>query len=344
MASKRVVGVAGATGAVGKEILAVLDKAPWRPAEVVAFASPGTEVSYVEYGEQQVPVSDLDLGELSGLDVLFLAVPGDVARKVGEAAVAAGVPVVDLSGVFVDDGDVPIVVPWVNPEALSEAPERAMVAVPRAASLLLAAILGPLRRADVVVDADATVLLPASAWGRKGIEELSSQVVAMFNSGTPPRKVFDGGLAFDLIPQIGVAGATGRTDAEDRVAIEVAELTGLKKAPAVELFGVPVFSGVSASVRVRLGRKVDAAQVGRLLADGGVTLVEDVRQLPKPRRVEGKPFASVGRIRVVGDQLTVWCAMDNLRGAATAAVATAALLLRQVSPEAPAPRRDELDN
>lgn len=329
MGSELKIGVVGATGAVGKELLAVLDKAPWRPDTIEAYASPATHSSHVEYGERQLPVDDVG-GGFGPLDLVFLCTPPDVARRFGEAAQADGIPVVDTSGAFADDEDVPLVLPWVNPMVLAENPLRATIALPSPGAMLLAAAVAPLVRADAVAHIDATILLPASAMGRKGVEELSAQVVALFNSGTPPRKVFPSGLAFDLLPSMGATEATGRTDLEDRVIIEVSELLGLRTAPTVDVIGVPVFSGVTASIRLALSKRVDLALVQRLLADGGVQIADEPRTLPRPRRVEGNPFATVGRLRMSpdGQRLDLLAGVDNLRGTAAAAAAAAAVLLR----------------
>ena len=322
------VGIVGATGAVGKELLAVLNTSPWRPDTVAAFASRSTKTPYVSYGDDSIAVDDFDAGAAGSLDLLFLAVPRAAAADIARIAGEEGVAVVDCSGVLADD-DAPLVVPWVNPEALQGDELIDAVSIPSAAASLVASVVAPLIRAGLIADIDATVRVPASHWGRSGVDELSGQVVALFNSGTPPRKVFESGLAFDLMPQVGAATASGRTDAEDRVVIELSELLGLKVAPRVELIGVPVFSGITASLRLGLTRQTDIALVARILEDGGVGLSDDARSLPRPRRLEGRPFPQVGRIRLDGDRLSLIAGVDNLRGTAAAAVSAAGVLLQR---------------
>lgn len=330
MASDVRVGLAGATGALGGEILRVLDRAPWRPEHVVALASPRTTVSHVEYGDERLPVDDLSDQAMDDLDVLILAVPSDVAREAGERAIAEGTPVVDCSGVFADDGDVPLVVPWINPEGLGDL-ARPVVSLPRPATTLLASALGPLRRAGVEGPVDATVLVPASIRGREGVEELSRQVVALFNSSTPPRRVFPEGLAFDLLPQLGPADDDGRTADERRVGAELERLLGASGPYDVQMVGVPVFSGFSAHVVLRSQRRAPPELVTQILADGGVRLSDDPapRYVPRPRRVEGKPFAHAGRIRQgAGGELHLWLSMDNLATSAAVAVSLAGVFVR----------------
>lgn len=323
------VAVVGATGALGGEILKVLDRSPWRPDEVVALARAATAISHVAYGDEQLVVDDAEHEVLEDMDLVFLAVPPGEARPYAEAASAAGVAVVDLSGAMVADGDVPVVVPWVNPEALEEVP-RQMVAVPSATATLVAAVLGPLRRAGLAGRCSVTALVPASARGRDGIDELSRQVVSLFNSATPPRKVFPTGLAFDLLPATSALEPSGWSKGEGRVADEVRILTGWDGPLHVTEVGVPVFSGLGATLELQLARTVPPELVQQVLVDGGLKWADDeaVRALPRPRRVEGHPFAQAGRLRVSEDgTLHLWVSMDNLRASATVAVAAGAALL-----------------
>lgn len=326
------IGIAGATGALGKEVLAVLDKAPWRPDKVVAMASAQSTVPHVEYGDEQLPVDDLAAADLEGLHAVVLAVPGDAAREVGERAIGDGVLVIDATGVFAEDDDVPLVVPWVNPEALGAGSPRGVYATPGAPAILLGSVLGPLRRGGLVGPTDATVMLPASAYGRAGIDELSRQVVALFNSATPPRKVFEQGLAFDVLPWVGAIGPDGWTDAEETARAQLRRLVGDDEPAAITLVVAPVFSGMGATVTLRLPADIPIDRIERLLQDGGVQLPKapGARNLPRTRKVEGQPFVHVARVRRGGDgAVHLWAAMDNLRGSAAVAVSTAGALLRK---------------
>ncbi|MEZ4236535.1 MAG: Asd/ArgC dimerization domain-containing protein [Myxococcota bacterium] len=332
MSSELRVAVAGATGALGGEILRVLDQVSWRPTEVSALARQTTATSHVDYGDDRLPVDVAERDTLQEVDVVFVATPREAGGPLVSAGAQAGALVVDCSGALAGDPAVPLVVPWVNPEALAGI-AAGVVAVPWPGATLLASALGPLRRAGVVGPTSATVLLPASAEGREGIEELSRQVVALFNSGTPPRKVFPDGLAFDLLPTAGEADESGWTELERRTVDETVRVAGIPEGLLdVTLIRVPVFSGCAAHVVVRPERPVPPELVLRILTDGGVRPPEaaGARYQPRPRRVEGKPFVHVGWIRPGADgrSLHLWVAMDNLRTTATAAVAAAGALLR----------------
>lgn len=325
------IGLAGATGALGQEILEVLDQAPWRPDQVIPLASASTTTAFVDYGGEQVAVDDLDVQSMLDVHALILAVPSEVAREAGERAIAAGTPVIDCSGAF---ESAPAIIPWVNPQVLQGLGAEIVVRIPDPTSTLLASLIGPLQRAGVQGEIDATVLVPASTRGRGGVEELSQQVIALFNQGTPPRKVFESGLAFDLLPALGPTGDEGWTAEERQAVREVRAITGLRTPFTATLVGVPLFSGISATVMIRTPQRVDPNLVARVLSDGGVVTPElaGARHLPRPRRVEGKPLVHMGRLRAdpEGRGIHLWVAMDNLRTSAAVATAACGALLKML--------------
>lgn len=320
-----IVGVVGASGALGREIVAALDTAPYRPETLVPLARNNTKVPFVQYGDEDVAVDDVSDEVLERLDLLFVATPRKSAVQLANAAMRAGIPVVDCSGGLHAEG-IPMGIPWVNPEVVSRAERRALC-VPSPEAILACSVLGPLRRAGIEGQSEATFFVPASRYGRDALEELSAQVIALFNSGSPPRKHFPDGLAFDLLPSAGEA-PTGWTESEREVSAEVEAVVGV--ALTTLRVGVPVFSGISMELRVELDKHTDPVLVKQILSDGGLTVGEDrVRDLPRPRRVEGQPFAHVGRVRIddQGEVLRIWASMDNLRASAVVAVGLGGLLL-----------------
>ncbi|MFT4622922.1 MAG: aspartate-semialdehyde dehydrogenase [Myxococcota bacterium] len=324
------VGVVGATGALGAELVSVLDRVAWRPGQLVPLGRASTTRTHVEWGGERVAVELADVDDVDDLDLLFLAAPAEVSLPLARAAIDAGVAVVDCSGEVARAGLGPLVVPWVNPEQLQE---MDAVALPGAAAMFIASIIGPLARAGVIGRVTATVLEPASTAGRDGIAELSGQVVALLNSQTPRRRVFPEGLAFDLVPAEGTIRADGWTDMEARASDEVRSLVPGAHRPDVTLVRVPVFSGVGGTIVITTDQQLLPELVTRILADGGVKLPEHgaLRSIPRPRRVDGKPFAHVGRLRLAeaSRSLHLWASMDNLRTGATAAVAAGGALLQQ---------------
>lgn len=332
MGSDVYVGVVGATGAVGREVVEVIGRTRWAPDRLALAASPTTSVTHLEYADGNLPIEDASLLDTGMLDAVVLAAPAEASLAVGERAIEDGVPVIDVSGAFGQDADVPVVVPWINPHALAELGMRNVVSLPGAPANLLASVLGPLGRAGILGEAHATVMVPASAWGRAGMDELSKQVVSLFNAGTPPRKVFPHGLAFDVLPSVGELDEEGWTDAEHLAVRQVHALLGAELPLSVTLVAVPVFSGVSMDLTLRPTRRALPELALRILDDAGVGIPEKpgARHIPRPRRVEGQPFAQVGRVRTSseGSVLHLWASMDNVRATATAAVGLVGAVLR----------------
>lgn len=324
-----IIGVAGATGALGGEVVKALEAVPWEVDEVVPLARPASKTPFVTFRDQEIAVDGLADEDLERLDLLVLALPREAALEWGEKAIRAGTLVVDASGALHNEA-VPLGVPWVNPEALL-AGQRGVVSMPTPESVLAASVLAPLHRAGLDGVTEASFYLPASRFGRDAIEELSSQVVALFNAGTPPRKVFKDGLAFDLLPSAGGPVGEGLAPLEKRIQGELAELLGLD-APHVLTVGVPLFSGLSVELRIEPNKRPVPELVRQILVDAGIAVGagDTPRELPRPRRVEGHPFPAAGRIRVDerGEVLRIWAAMDNLRASATVVAGLSGMMLR----------------
>lgn len=317
------VGVVGATGLLGGEIVRLLDVAPWRPGRLIPLASGRTEATHVDWGDDRVAVDDLADQAFGDADLVFLAAPSVVCAAAGREALRQGCAVVDCSGALA--AELPLCVPWITPETLARL-ERGAV-VPSAAALLVASAVAPLRRAGVDAPASAVVMLPASTAGRAGLTELSGQVVALLNGGAPPRKVFEGGLAFDIVPAVGPTLPGGWTGREREVASCVQRLSGGDAPVDVTLVQVPIFSGMAAAVHIGARAQVD--RVRELLVASGLVVTES-RSGPRTRRVEGSAMPQLGRIRAGADgSVHMWLAADNLRCAAAAAVGTGAALLRR---------------
>jgi aspartate-semialdehyde dehydrogenase len=324
MGSDLRIGIIG-NGLVAAELLAVLDDVAWRPDAPAVFGRASTTTTQLSYGDAMVPVDELNVEALAGFDLVFVAVPGAAASAIVSSLAHLGVKVVDLSGSAIGDMGTPLILPALNMGDLAGRRNRDVVSIPSPGGLLIASVLAPLVRAGFRGTADATVMLPASFWGREGLDELSKQVVALFNAGTPPRKVFEHGLAFDLLPAVGEAGPSGWTGHELRIAAEVARITGQRvHATAV---AVPVFSGVSATITLDGEGLPPTEHLAGIWREADVTLVEG-RKLPRPRRTEGVSGVQVARVREAGDdRLTVWATTDNLRTAAVAAVTVAEVWL-----------------
>jgi aspartate-semialdehyde dehydrogenase len=325
------IGVAGATGAVGREITTLLDRAEL-PVEQVPMASPACKTHSLELGGRNVRVENLLPEHIHACDLLIVAVPPEVAREPVEAALDEGVPIIDLSGVLGPERGVPLVVAAANRVDLEGFREHQAVASPRPEVVGLASLLAPVRAHAADLRCRGTVMHSAAGAGRAGIEELSNQVVSLFNSRTPQRTVFPEGLAFDLEPAIGVPGQDGWTGHEDRCARQLAALLRVppERFAFTTLMG-PWFNGICFSLLLETDAGLDAAQLERIYeAAPAVALATGSDPLPRPRRADGMAQIQLGRLRddPGGGAVHLWAVADELRfGAAGNAVALLAALI-----------------
>jgi len=294
------------------------------------MASADSDVHQVPFAGGSVTVQNLHAESLSRCDLVFFAVPREVALAHLPEALGAGVPVIDLSGALPPEA--PCVVAHVNRADLARFDALRAVACPPAAVTALATLLHPVQRAVRALRCRGLVLHPASIRGRAGVEELSQQVVSLFNSRTPVHRLFPEGLAFDVAPMLGTPGPEGWTDVERATANRVAALLALEPADLAvgEVVG-PWFSGLCLSLHVATDPPLDAGRAGDLLgAAPGVLLARGSEGQPRPRGADGHLGVLVGRLRddPAGEGFHLWAAADAVRwGAAGNAVAVMKALL-----------------
>ncbi len=327
------IGVAGATGAVGREIIALLNQVELPIGAVVPMASPACRSHTVEVGGGNVRVENLLPETVSTCDLVIYAVPPDVAGEPIRAALDEGVPVIDLTGTLGPDQGVPLVVPHANRMELQDFREHQAVASPRPEVVALVTLLAPLRAHAGDLRCRGTVMHSAAVAGRGGVEELSNQVVSLFNSRTPQRVVFAEGLAFDIEPLIGEAGPSGWSDHELRSSAQAAGLLRLppERFALTSIIG-PWFNGVCFALQIETDTGLDAERVGQLLgsAPGVELLAGAASKLPRPRGADGHTALQVGRLRddPSGGAVHLWAAADELRfGAAGNAVSLLGALI-----------------
>ncbi|MEC7949150.1 MAG: hypothetical protein VX265_16390, partial [Myxococcota bacterium] len=197
------VAVVGATGAVGQDLLATLARSSlpvgdWRLIATRGTRTPRLEVDGAELPVHALPADSADSALWEGVDLAFFCTPPDVTSAHVGVLRERDVPVVDLSGAL--SGAAPLAVPAAGIDGLGEFADAGAIVSPSPSAVLLSSILRPLRALGAT-GAHGTLMLSAGLAGRDGVDELSRQVVAMFNQGEAPRKVFPTGLAFDVLPQ-----------------------------------------------------------------------------------------------------------------------------------------------
>ena len=329
------VGVVGATGAVGREMVSLLHERDFPFDGLRLLASPQSAGETVFCGRRELAVEALEPGVFDDLDLALFSAGADVGREMAPEAVARGCVVVDNSSAWRSELDVPLVVPEVNPDALADYGARGIVANPNCSTIQMVIALKPLADLAGLRRVVVTTYQSVSGAGQRGIDELSDQVRALLTNRSIEKTVHPHQMAFNCVPQIGEFRDDGYTTEEWKLVTEsqrILELPELEVAPTA--VRVPVFSGHSEALAVETHEplSLDEARDALRAADG-VNLLDDPSAgiYPMPFHATGKDPVFVGRVRKDPDRehvLHLWVVADNLRkGAALNAVQIAELLV-----------------
>ena len=333
------VAVAGATGAVGREMLKVLEDRDFPVSELVPLASERSEGQKLEFRGEEVTVRRLKPESFDGVDVALFSPGSAVSREFAPYAARAGAVVVDNSSAFRMDADVPLVVPEVNPKAIELAIKpggRRIIANPNCSTIQLVVVLKPLHDAAVLERVVVSTYQSVSGAGQKGIDELEEQSRALFNLAEITAKKFPHRIAFNLLPEIGPTGSNGYTEEEMKMVNETRKIMGLPDLRvSATCVRVPVFYCHSEAANLTFREDLSPDRAREVLRGApGVKVLDDMSQhvYPMPLLGAGDDDTLVGRIRKDLSQdrgLSLFIVSDNLRkGAATNAVQIAELLLR----------------
>ncbi len=329
--------VVGATGVVGREMLSVLESRNFPVASMRLFASERSAGQEMLFGGTSLSVETLPEEPPEDVDIAFFSAGSSLSRKVAEGFAAAGAVVIDNSSAWRMDPAVPLVVPEVNREAAFSAlgdSGKGIIANPNCSTIQLVVALKPLADAFGVERVVVSTYQSVSGAGQAAMEEMSQQVVAMFNHQEPVAEKMPHPIAFNCIPAIGDSRDNGYTDEEWKLVTEsrkILELPELRVSPTA--VRVPVFSCHAESVNVQCSRKVSPDQARAALRNGEGLVVQDCladQVYPMGREATGSDDVFVGRIRQDPDldnTLNFWIVADNLRkGAALNAVQIAEVL------------------
>jgi len=337
------VGVVGATGLVGQEMLRVLEQRSFPVDELRVYASPRSEGRVLDFGGGRVTCEVLRDGCFDGLDLVVIDVDDPLALEWAPRAAAAGAKVVDNSAAFRTDPDVPLVVAEVNPDDVREMP-KGIVSCPNCTTMVLVTALAPLHRAAGIERMVVSTYQAVSGAGQAGLDELAKQWnegagqegtlrrAAAVPGAIHPGEVWDRPIAGNVIPLAGSVKDAGYTSEEWKL---VHESRKILHAPGLRVTGtcvrVPVYVGHSMTANVQFSRPFPRAEAAALLADApGVTLVDGGDGAPTALEGAGIDPVLVGRLREDPSQdntLDLWVTGDNLRkGAALNAVQLAELI------------------
>jgi len=324
------IGLLGATGALGSEVLAALDASPLRIAEIVPVASDASLGEGIEFQGEDFAVR-AETPSLLGLDLVFCCAPPDPSLVWVREALRAEVPCIDCSGALAGSAEVPLRVAALAPPP--EAEGAPVIATPDAALLAWALVLAPLQRAAGLRRVVGTVLESAAAAGREGIAALSSESLALFNQREAPDPVaFGRPLAFDCHPTLEPPDEDGHAPRERALERGLSRLLGAPVEVAATVAQVPSFVGQAASLALELERPLDPKEAEDHLAQAPSVELWTLGGVgPNLRAAAGREVVIVGRVRSdpsTPHGLLLWIAADALRMTAENAVALAVARLQ----------------
>lgn len=328
------VAVVGATGAVGNEMIKILEERNFPVEKLKLLASERSLGKSLEYKGESLPVEVLKEDSFTGVQIGLFSAGGSISEKFAPLAAQAGCVVVDNTSAFRMVPDIPLVVPEVNPEAIALYKNRGIIANPNCSTIQMVVALKPIHDAVRIKRIVVSTYQAVSGTGKKAIEELSEQTRALLSFQDPVVKVYPHQIAFNCLPQIDVFVDNGYTKEEMKM---INETRKIMNDPSIAVTAttvrVPVFYAHSESVNIETEKKITPQEVRDLLAKApGVIVVDDPQQRLYPMAIHaaGKDETFVGRIREdesIPNGINMWIVSDNLRkGAALNAVQIAEIL------------------
>ena len=330
---KYVVAVVGATGAVGNEMVAVLEERNFPVQKLRLFASERSEGKSLDFHEQAVAVEILSEKVFQGIDIALFSAGAERSKHFAPIAVQAGCVVIDNSSAWRMDPEVPLVVPEVNPQDLEW--HKGIIANPNCSTIQMVVALKPIHDAARITRVVVTTFQSVSGTGKKAMDELLHQTKDLLNFKDIKPVVYPHQIAFNCLPHIDKFMDDGYTKEEIKMVNETRKIMGddSMRVTATTV-RVPVFRGHSESVNIETEKKLTANEARALLSNAPGIIVFDAPDkniYPLPTLAAGKDEVYVGRIREdhsIENGLNIWIAADNLRkGAALNAVQIAEKLL-----------------
>jgi aspartate-semialdehyde dehydrogenase len=329
------VAVVGATGAVGREMIKTLVERQFPISDIVALASRRSAGAPISFGEKQVlTVQSLESFDFAGWDLALFSPGAAISAVHAPRAAAAGCIVIDNTSQFRMEPDVPLVIPEVNPQALSRYTKRRIIANPNCSTIQMLLVLKPLHDLFHIKRVVVATYQSVSGAGKEGMDELFTHTKASFvNDATTPQQ-FTKEIAYNCIPQIDSFLEDGSTKEEWKMVVETRKILD----PDIQVFAtcvrVPVFIGHAEAIDIEFELPVTAGEARDVLREAPGVRVVDTREdggYVTQLECQGEDDVYVSRIRrdpTVSHGLGLWCVADNLRkGAALNAVQIAETLI-----------------
>lgn len=326
-----IVAVVGATGAVGQEMIEVLNELNFPIKKIVPLASAKSAGKMIEFGGKECEVIELTetVFKEQGVEIALFSAGGAVSAKYAPIAAESGCVVIDNTSHFRMDKDVPLVVPEVNPNDIKDWKKKGIIANPNCSTIQMVTVLSPLDKLFDIERIDVSTYQAVSGAGISAMEELVDQMKAFFEFKLDDKKPakFAHRIALNLIPQIDSFTDNGYTKEELKMINESQKIMHKDMQISATCVRVPVLRGHSESVSIKFMRPVDINAAKKALEKMQSVVLEDQPEnsvYPMPMNATGKNDSFVGRLRVDlydPTRLHLWVVADNLRvGAATNAV------------------------
>lgn len=335
MSKNPVVAVCGATGAVGREMLKVLEQRDFPYSEIIPMASARSAGKKVPFKDGELTVVELTENSFEGVDLALFSAGGSTSEKFAPIAAKAGCVVVDNSSAWRMNEECPLVVPEVNPHDLDW--HKGIIANPNCSTIQMMVALKPIHDEARIKRVVVSTYQAVSGTGQQAIEELENQVQRLMSGKPVVSDVYPHQIAFNCLPQIDVFMDNGYTKEEMKMVNETVKIMG---DPSIKVTAtcvrVPVFYGHSESVNIETEEKLTADDVRALLAKSPGIIVQDYpekKQYPMPIDSAGEDATFVGRIRedeTIENGINMWIVSDNIRkGAALNTVQIAETLMER---------------
>ncbi|MGA8239397.1 MAG: aspartate-semialdehyde dehydrogenase [Desulfobacterales bacterium] len=337
MAGKMVnVAVAGATGAVGNQMIRCLEERNFPVRSIKLLASKRSVGRELRFRGDLFPVEELTDESFAGADVALFSAGGDTSLKFAPLAAEAGCVVVDNSSAWRMDPEVPLVVPEVNPHAIAGYKVKGIIANPNCSTIQMVVALNPIHRAFGIKRIVVSTYQAVSGTGKKAVDELFDQTRAMINFLGYEKKIYPHRIAFNCLPHIDRFLDNGYTKEEMKMVNETRKiLEDDRIGVTATTVRVPVFFGHSEAVNVETREKITVDAVRKILEKSpGVEVVDEPakNRYPLATDAAGQDLTLVGRIRQdesIPNGINLWIVADNIRkGAATNAVQIAEILVK----------------
>ena len=328
------VAILGATGAVGQEMIKILQERNFPVGKLKPLASARSAGKTLKFRGEDVTIEEARDEAFEGVDIVLGAAENDIAKRFAPAIVKAGAVFVDNSSAFRLDPKVPLIVPEINPEDVKD--HHGIISNPNCSTIITVTAVNALNALSPIRAMTASTYQAVSGAGAGGPIELMAEVDALRDGKTYEPKVFSHQIAFNLIPQIGGEQFEGYTSEEMKMQNEgrkIMHLPDLKV--SCTCVRVPVVRSHSISVSLHFDKHISVKEAQEAIAKApGCRLVDDLakKQYPMPLDTSDQDIVFVGRIRpdLTDDNgLCLWCCGDQVRkGAATNAVQIAELLVK----------------